>query len=312
MQTTGTRQKSIWRKISETLLYGILAYLILLCIAILTKYFKQETITVVDFANPIMGFFLLAYWKIIEFENCFETIDQTLSPRLRKGARAFRFWLYALAIWVVMVLIIGFLLSQFPNVYFALAWLFLAYVLIFLLFSLSVFPLIASIPSGRFLSSIQVNTEKKMKVAHALTLLTPLLGLPWLIDVSLILQLTSIEVKPNWIIYIVFIFIYVTLYFLFVDLPYSVSMRETKKKELDRLANERNEILKKLGKTDDYEKSLLDKVVFELEIARIDREEKKAKSESIHPYKIIIPLASFFLGIFGALLIEFVKSIIGI
>ena len=87
-------------------------------------------------------------------------------------------------------------------------------------------------------------------------------------------------------------------------------MRGIKKQEMDKLEKERNGMLEKLRKIDDdKQKSLLKKIVLESEITRIDREKQEIKSQSIHPYKVVIPFASFFLGIFGAIFIEFIKNV---
>lgn len=150
---------------------------------------------------------------------------------------------------------------------------------------------------------------KSKKVANALTLSTPALGLSWLFAVSIFLLLVNIQVKPYWITYIVFISIYVALFILFVDLPYSVTMREIKKQKSGKLEKERKELLEKVGKINNgNQKSLLTKIVIESEIARIDREKQEIKSESVHPYKFVIPFASFFLGILGAIFVDFIKN----
>jgi uncharacterized protein YacL len=299
----------IWRKIGEVFLYGIAGYFALFVTNIARA---QGHLSLLDVVTPITGFFLLAYWRATRIEKCYEVIDRIILHRWRKAVRAFRFWVFVFAGCVISAMITGILFSISLNIIWGIIFVVSGLLVVSLLLSLSVFSLLVYIPSSQYLSSTQIEIEKKKKVADALTLLTPMLGFPLLISEFLALILMSIQIEPYWVTYVMFISTYVILYFLFVDLPYSVSMRERKRMELDRLANERNETLRKLGKTNDDEKSLLAKVVLELEVARIDREEKEIKSESVHPYKIIIPLASFFFGIFGALLLEFVKSLLGV
>lgn len=304
-------KRSIWKKIREILLYGIGLYFVGFFSVIFSKYARQESFSLVeDAVNSIMFFLIVVYWRIIELENCEEKILQALSPRWRKAARTFRLWSYVVVVWFVSLLIRGLLLPQFLKIDFSFFDTLLIYMLYPLFFSLCIFSLIVYVPSGQYLSSPQIEAEERKKVANALTVLTPALGFPWLIAVSLVLPLANIQVEPYWLIYIMFISIYVTLYVAFVDLPYSVNMRENKKQKMDKLEKERNVILEKLRKIDNNkQKSLLKKIVSESEIARIDREKQEIKSQSVHPYKVVIPLASFFLGIFGALFIEFIKNV---
>ncbi len=305
-------ESDIWSKIREILLLGTIVYVTLFFVNIGTKYVRQETFSVLEEAvSSTVIFIIVIYYKTIELENCQEEISQALPSRWRKTARTlFRSSLYVFLVWLAVVMIRGLLLPQFLKIDFSFIDALLFYVLYSVPFLLCIFSLTVFIPCGRYLSLPQVEVEERKKVANALTLSTPALGLSWLFAVTVILLLANIQVEPFWIIYIVFISIYVALFLLFIDLPYSVTTREIKKQKSDRLKKERRELLEKLGKIHNgTQKSLLTKIVIESEVARIDREKQEIKSESVHPYKFVIPFASFFLGIFGALFIDFIKNL---
>jgi hypothetical protein len=305
-------QISIWRKIRKILTYGIIGYFALLVVAVLGKYSRQETVGLPDFVSPIMGFCLISYWKILELFNCEQTIKQILSPRWLKGARTFVLWVFVFGSCIVLVVANQLLFSRILNSHdWSLLSTILSYVVTALLFSLSIYSLIVYIPSSQYLSSKQIDVERKKSVANAMTLLTPMLGFPWLIVVYLVLSIANIQVE-QWIIYITFFSIYAIVFALFIDFPYSIGAKEHKKRKLDRFGKERNRILDRIREMSNGDSSLLEKIALECEIARIDREKKEAESESIHPYKVVIPFASLFFAIFVALLIDFIKSVLGL
>ena len=307
-----SNKRSIWSKILDIFIWGILMYFAGFFSVIFNNYVRQEAFSLLgDSVYSIMFFLIVAYWRIIVIENCEEKLRQALSPSWREAARTFRLLLYVILVWLVLVFVRGLLLPQFLKIDFSFLDTLLGYLFYSFPFLLCIFSLIVYIPSGQYLSLQRLEVKERKKVADALTVVTPALGFPWLIAVSLVLLLAKIQVEPYWIIYVVFISIYVALYVIFVDLPYSVSVREIKKQKLDELEKARNELLEKLRKIgNDKQKSLLKKIVFESKIARLDREKQEVKSQSVHPYKVIIPFASFFLGIFGALFIEFIKNIL--
>lgn len=307
-------KRSIWSKILDISIWGILIYFAGFFSVIFNRYVRQEAFSLPETAvYSIMFFLIVAYWRIIVIENCEKKLLQALSPRWREGARTFRLLLYVIVVWLVLLFIRVLLLPQFLKIDFSLLDTLLGFLFYSFPFLLCIFSLIVYVPSGQYLSLKQLEAKERKKVADALTVVTPALGFPWLITVSLVLLLADVQVEPYWIIYVVFISIYVALYVIFVDLPYSVSLREIKTQKLDELEKTRNELLEKLGKIgNDKQKSLLRKIALESEIARIEREKQEIKSQSVHPYKVIIPLSSFFLGVFGVLFIEFIKDILNL
>jgi len=302
---------SFWSKIRKVLFYGIGFYVIGFLLVLANRYVRQETFSVSDAVFTFMYFFVLgAYLGLIEVEKCAEKIFLVLSRRWRKVAGTLRWWFYVLFAWLVLFLIRVLLLPQVLKIDFSLFDVFLIYMVFILSFSSCIYSLTTYIPCGKYLASAQVKIEEKKKVADALTVLTPSLGFPWILAIYLVLSLARIQVEPYWIIYVLFISAYVACFNVFIDLPYSVSIKKEKEQELDRLEKKRTALLENLQKVgDDKTEDILKKIAFESEIARIDREKQEIESKSIHPYKLVIPLASFTLGIFGALFIDFIKKL---
>ena len=303
---------SLWSEIREILVWGIFAYIIGFSSVVFSKYIRQVTFSLLgDAVYSIMFFIIVAYWRILIIKKCEEVLRQSLSARWREVLRTSRLVLYVILVWLGSIIMRAYLLPQFLKIDFSFLDMIIILVFYSFPFLFCIYTLVVYIPNSQYLASLQLESKERKKVADALTLVTPALGFPWLVAASLSLALAHIQIEPYWIIYLVFISIYVTFYMIFVDLPYSISAREIRKQKVDELERARNELLCKLEKIDNSkQKSLVEKIALESEIARIDREKQETKSQSIHPYKIIIPFASFFIGIFGAVFIEFVEKVL--
>lgn len=304
--------ENIWGKVLKFLLYGIILSVVGLLSQFLTKYLRHEPFPIHEGAIYFVVFFFLGAYMIMLISEKYENrLLKALSPRWRKVTATLRFWYYSFIAWFVLIVVRGAFLQQVLQIDSSFLDMILVYLIYALLFSLSIYSLAAYIPSGQYLVSTQIKIEDKKKVADALTALTPILGFPLILATYLALSLVNIQVEPYWINYLLFIFIYFIVFFLFVDFPYSASIMDKKKKELENLEKERVTLLENLQKVgDDKTKTLLRKIAFESEIARIDRKKQEIKSQSVHPYKLIIPFASFLLGIFGVLFIDFIKNIL--
>jgi len=303
-------ERNLWSKIRDIFAWGTLLYIFGFFSTVSSKYVRQETLSLLeDAVYSIMFFVIIAYWRIIVLEDCEKKLLPAFSPKWRKAARTFHLLSYVILGWFVLLVIRGLLLPQFLKIDFSFFDTLLVYLLYSFPFLICIFSLIIYVPSGQYLSLPQLEAKERKKVADALTVVTPALGFPWLVAFLASLTLTNVQIEPYWIIYIVFISIYVALFVIFVDLPYSVSVREIRRQKLEELEIKRNGLLDKLEKVgNSKQKSLVEKIVLESEIARIDRAKQETKSQSIHPYKIVIPFASFFLGIFGAIFLEFIKK----
>jgi hypothetical protein len=175
------------------------------------------------------------------------------------------------------------------------------------LFFLSVYSLTVYIPSGRYLASTRIRIKKKKMIANSLTILTPVLGFPLILAIYLVLVFANIQVEIYWY-YLIFILVYIVIYFISIDLPYSVSAKQKQKQDLGKLKKRRRAILRELDKTSNENKEFfLKKIALENEIARTDREKQMIKSQTVHPHRPIISLASFVWAIFAALIIQLIK-----
>ena len=97
-----------------------------------------------------------------------------------------------------------------------------------------------------------------------------------------------------------------------MDLPYSISILDRKKVERRKLKYERKASLadlKKIGRQ--LPDDLARRILLESEIARIDRDLERVESEPIHPFKIVIPIVSFAVGLVAPLLLDILKKLVG-
>lgn len=257
-------------------------------------------------------FFSIYFCAVLIFKKNRNRIYEVLSPRWRKVVTAFNSWFSLFGFLVFICLIVWSILNGTPNqgslVGIAIP-LIGGFSVLALILPLPLYPLAIYIPTSKYLLSTQTKEEERKKVADSLTFLTPILGFPFLLTTYFVLFFANIQVEPYWINYIVLVSFYIVVFVLFIELPYSLGMLEKKKQELERLEKKRVTLLEDSQKVVDSEtNALLKKIAYEIEIARIDREKLEIKSRSVHRYKLIIPPASFFLGITSALFIEFIKS----
>lgn len=317
VMTTNSKERmksneNLWNKTCKILLQGISFSVIGALSQILVKHFKHELLSTSEVALYAIVFFSVgAYVMVIRSEEYDERILKGVSPSWRKVTATFSLWLYFSVAWVVGLIISAVVVQQVSQIDPSIVSMIFVYVLYALLFLLSVYSIAIYIPSSQYLASADIEEKDKKKVADTLTVLTPILGFPWIIATYLVLFFANIPIDPDWLNFVVFVSIYAIVYLLFVDLPYSSSILEKKKQELESLEKERDVLLTKLQKLDsDTSEALLRKITFESEIARMDRKKQEIKSRKVHPYKFIIPFASFFLGIFGAIFIEIIKNLL--
>jgi len=270
----------------------------------------QQALSSIEGVGYFVGFFLLgSYVTLLLLEKYEDKIVSIMSSRWRKVTSTFRFWLYGLIIWLLTAVIGSNLLSPLEGTgmlqyYFIM---FLGYSLYGLLFWLPIYSVASYVPCCRYLASPEVERENKKKIANALTGLTPLLGFPLIVALYLALLLLNISIEP-WLSYTLFFSFYVTTFLVLIDLPYCTTAIESRKRELDTLKQEREALLQKLQSIDsDTTKGWLKKITLENEIARLDRKKQEIKSESIHPYKLVVPFMGFIFAIFGAIITELMK-----
>lgn len=306
--TKRSRKLSVWKKSAKIFFYGIIGSIVSELAVFSNRVITQEPFSFVEgVVYGIMAFILAGYFGWVNIEKHDERISAILPRSWRRMARTFRWYQFAFFGWVTWIVIRGLLLPRFIDFDFSFLDMLWVNFLYLLLFFLSVYSLTVYIPSGQYLASTRISIEKKKRIANSLTILTPALGFPLILATYLVLAFANIQVEVYWN-YIIFIVIYLAIYFISIDLPYSVSAKQKQTRQLEMLERRRRAILKELPKTSKGDKEVfLEKIALENEIARIDREKQEIKSQSVHPHKLTISLASFVWAIFAALLIQLIK-----
>lgn len=307
--TLGFSKASKWGKLLRILFYGIIVGLY----GLLSLFLRNGNLPVSQFIlNFTVLFFLGAYMALIISEKCIDRVYAILPSPLQRVAKTMRLWMYMLLCWILFipVRISLSLLGLEVGPLVDMIWVYALYVI--LIFP-SVYSLVICVPSSQYLASSQAKEKAKKEVANALTILTPALGFPLIILIFLVLSIININVEPYWVNYLVILGIYIALFLFVIDLPYSISLEEKKKREIEKLQEERKQLLGKLKKLGTKKaEDLWNKIYLESRIERIDREKEGIKSKPNHPYKIIVSLLSLILVIFTALLIDIVKQLITI
>ncbi|XES76293.1 MAG: hypothetical protein ACBZ72_08905 [Candidatus Bathyarchaeia archaeon] len=171
------------------------------------------------------------------------------------------------------------------------------------------YPCIASltvyVSSFQYLKDSKDDYKKKKTIVNSLLFLTIALAFPWI----LIILLISYDSLPMWASFIVSLAIYVSIFFCAIDLPYYLSMEETKTKKVNGLKRLREKLIEELC----FENRMDRRYAMELNIQRIDRDSQRNKSESSHPYWVLKPIAGFVVvSILANLLVEILKVLLNI
>jgi len=301
----GFSKASKWGRIVRVLMYGTLFALY----GLLNDSLRGRTLldTMLDsFIFLLLGLYL----ALIISERCILKIQSVLSSRWRKLVGTLSFWLWSIPIWF-LYLPLRYYLAQTPGINFSLADLIWLYTFFFLFLFTIVYSLGVYIPACQYLASLKITKEeRKREIARSLTILTPMLGFPWIFAIYSILAFANIPITSYWWNYVIVFAIYAVIFIFFVDMPCSISINEKKKQDINELKRKRTILLEKIAKIQSNKpKDIWEKIALEFEIARIDREKQETESQTTHPFRIIIPVASFFLGIIGGLLIELLKEL---
>lgn len=259
---------------------------------------SREVLDVIVLSGTAFYFFLSVE------RNFYQELIKLLSKRWQKVAKKLNLWiLINIFSMVFLVAWIFFFKQYLPSI---IGTLILAGFLIVLIGFPLVILLVIHIYGCNYLASPKVKIIEKRKTTEALIIITPITGLI-LIGISyIIMSIGNIEVTVDWIYYILTISVYASIYTIFIDLPFSVGETEKKKFELDKLQKLRISSVNNLRELKfRTQNDLLKKIVYEMEINRIDREIQTIKSRSVHPYKFVIPFASFIFGTVAALIIEY-------
>lgn len=253
----------------------------------------------------IVFFFLGSYMGLIFSGKYIDKISTVITTKWRKVTKTSKWWFYVFIIWFSYIPLktVLSIIEEFSFGFVDILWIYMSYVVLIILpciYSLTIY-----IPSNKYLSSERVTKEHKKVIADALTVLTPALGFPWVLALLFILPYTNLNPQPHWLNYSLLVGTYIAIFLFAIDLPYCFSVGETKKREIAKLENKRKKLLRSLEKTDYAQVKSWRAVYIQLEIARLDREKDKIDSETIHPYRIVIPVISFFVsGILGGLFLE--------
>jgi hypothetical protein len=318
-----SQDEGLWKRKKKTTLGKIqLAAAIGSATAILVAIadILNMSISVLDRITRFGLFFLMfTYFASTFLLDSYETIYSLLTGRFLRFVKTLRWWFFAFFAWAFslpfmnILAFVGF--WRFVGISYAsyalLVWLYLFYPLIILG---GAYSLMVSIPVTRFLGSLRIEKEKKGKIARALSILIPILGAPWILGIFYSILLLGIinDLTPIWVIYLIIFGTYLAFFFFLVDLPYSVSIWDKKKVERRKLKYKRKASLtdlKKIGR--ESPDDIARRILLESEIARIDRDLERVESEPSHPFKIVIPIASFAAGLVAPLLVEILKKLVG-
>lgn len=241
--------------------------------------------------------FITIYMIYLIFGDLIKRISSILSNNWKKIAnvKVFFGWFVSLYLWLV----IGAWLSlKINSIVFSEFWVYSIFVL------LIVYPCIISLavylPSFQYLWKSKDDYVQKKNIVNTLIIMTVSLATPW---IFLLLLFSSVSL-PIWVNYLVVLAVYITIFFLAIDLPYYLSKEDTKKRKVKGLTLVRESLVEKLCNIND----LTERVAVELNIERIDREIEKINSESSHPYLFLKPIAGFLVvSILANLLVEIIK-----
>jgi uncharacterized membrane protein len=294
---------SNWGKFVRILFYGFLGggygLLIILARPIRTT---QEVITYF-----VAFFSLTAYFAIVVSQKSIAKILAT-SGRWQKVINTIRQASISFSVWCAIPLLTAFLQS-YLNSYVPIILQLWAYIFFVFLFLTLIYSLAIYIPSCQFVTSTKANVEKKKIIATALAVLTPMLGLPWFSVIYFSLLFAGISI-PYYIVAIIILIVYLVVFGLFIDLPYVFTIKEKRKKEIGKLEKQKKSCYKNLKKITGAKATDVwgPKVVIELEIARYDREIKEIKSESVHPFKVTVPIAGLIFAAISPIVVDVIKN----
>ena len=257
-----------------------------------------------------IAFLLITYMLTIATEKYEEKILTVLPPRWKRIVSTVRAWIIIFMVWFGVIWGKGIISTQ-TQLDLTFLDLLLGYFFIGLLLFLSIYTVAIYYPGSQYLASSRKNEKEKKKIADALTALIPIVGFPIILSIYIVLFSLQIELEPYWLNYIVFFGVYIGEFLLSVHIPYYISASEEKNHEINILKRKRLSIMKSLGKTKyNGQDILLKRLALEAEIARLDRRIEVIDSRKVHPYSLVIPLASFLMTIFFAtIMIEIIKTI---
>ncbi len=243
------------------------------------------------------------YMLYVFLEGHIKKIGNILPPICKKIAnfKVFFGWFVALYGWL---LIGSWFVLNVKSVLFDKLWLFSIYGL------LIAYPCIISLavyaPSFLYLRKLSDGNSEKKSIVDSLTIMTISLATPWIFICVFILAFVAI---PTWANFLIALAIYITTFFLAIDLPYYQSMEEIKNRKVDGLKAVRQGIIESLC----TEKEMGSRQAIELNIQRIDRDIEDIKSEPSHPYSVLKPIFGFVIvSILANLLVEILKVILKI
>lgn len=297
-QILSFKEASKWGRVLRIVFYGLV-------LGVLA--FARQPFSVSENAPYFFVFFVFgSYMTLILSGEHFENIKNILPSPCLKVLHTIRFWGIALSVWVSFPFLAS-LLQRIIEVDVSginLVWTYMVYVILIIL--PCVYSLMIFIPSNQYLNSTKVDKNQKKKVVDTLTVWTPAIGFPWLLAIFSLLPYAHLPTYPAWIDYMIVGIAYLLIFFVCIDLPYYMSVREEKTRKIGKLERRRKKLLRQLKEIDkDEARSGWGKIGIELEIARIDRERSETRSETSHPYRIIIPTVSFLItGILGGLIME--------
>jgi hypothetical protein len=175
--------------------------------------------------------------------------------------------------------------------------------------TMTVYPCLASLAiyleSYKYLRLENNEVNKKKAFVKSLTIITIGLASPWLLVLFFILAFFPTSL---WIEFILSLFVYMSVYFLAIELPYYQSMEAVKGRMVKGLEKLREDLVEKLCVKCDFN----ERIAVELNIQRVDRDIEVITAKSSHPYSIIKPIAGFVGVSIGAsviadIIVEFVK-----
>jgi len=315
MKTKQNENKNVWIKIRNVFVWGIVISCGMTALMFLPHYGIEDAPQPTEVLVSLVVFFVGgAYMGLISETRSSEHLRGLNKGREREKIQFF-LGLSLIVLWGIRFVTVEIFEKRFsivlPIISHVMNFIFPFFIVPLLLFIAGIYALVISLSGAQYLSVIEAKTDDKRRIANALSIFIPLFGLPWVFEIIMFFKLIGIQL--DWISYITIAVMYAIFFFLFIDLPFYVSTNTKRKHELNQLERKKNLVLEKLKCIqNDKADSVLLKIAYELEIARIEREQEETKSVSAHPYKVVHSLSSFFLGVLAALLIQFVQKLLGI
>jgi hypothetical protein len=304
----GFSNVSYWGKLVRVLFYGFLGGLLGLY-----SYLMREGISSpLDlFINFFAYFGMFGYLAVIVSEKSIPKIRKVLSKRWKQLLGTIRYVYFGFCFWVAFFFLIV-LVQILQPAFVQIALLIWTYIFIIFLGLAVFYPVSIYVPVCQFVTSEKVEETRRKDAVNSLAILTPMLGAPWVVAFYVLSPYVGLENNPLWIAVAAGV-VYLLIYIFFIDLPYALTVKEKRQEKIYLLQQKKLEYLKELAQLKGLTVTeLLMKVNLELEMVRIERDKAELESESVHPFKLTVPIIGLVFTTFSPLIIELIKTPLGI